>query len=255
MNVRKTGKKKNKKSGQSDPITFYKLAIFSAGIFIFSYISLTTILSLAQIPSSIKMGTFTPPPTKKPVKPKNSPTRTKTNPTNPPESKFFHFSQLDPLWRFYASENKLSNVGDCGCGDTSVAMILAKNLNTSDNPSEGDYSPKKMWDEFARFGRVLGTDNCGTNMEWHVEVLKKFGFRGDVMSFDNDNKTGSLNVLNKYLKNGWSVILYIPGHYVLLEHIKGSDVYINDPLDPPDISEPKLLDGQTFIRGYVIAKL
>ena len=153
-------------------------------------------------PKTIKLGSFTPPPTKTHT-PTTIPTSvpeatdSQPEPTEEPRAKgIYFFSQRDPRWRSY-DPYTVGQLGPCGCGETSVAMVLAKYFDKTAKPDTGIYNPPHMWD----FYEKSYPSRCGSAMEWHKTVFTSYGLKASINAFDSNNPIGSINVIKNYLDN------------------------------------------------------
>ncbi|KKS47856.1 hypothetical protein A3J20_03340 [Candidatus Gottesmanbacteria bacterium RIFCSPLOWO2_02_FULL_42_29] len=207
---------------------------------------------------SIKFGSFTPPPTNTKT-PLPSPTAYVSIPPlsttpEPDPKKIYFFSQRDPRWRTY-NPYTVGQLGPCGCGETSTAMILTSVLDNSSNPDQGYYNPPRMWDYYEN----LYPGRCGTGIEWHKNTLESFAFRASINAYDRNNPQGSNNVIKNYLNNGYLVIIYYKrpatyGHYVVLSDIIGSTIKVYDPYYLPGASMPVTIESIAIIQSFVAAK-
>lgn len=208
-----------------------------------------------QATGSIKFKDFYPPtiiisPTL-PNNPSLNPTLTPapTNKPDQPEQKFSHFSQLDPRWINY--NPKTSKIGGCGCGETSVAMVLAYYFDTSSDPSEGDYNPRKIWDYYDK--TLAG--RCGSgSLAVHTVRLQQFGLKATAHVYTQSK------ILTNYLNSGYMIILHYKrpwndrGHYVVLAKIQGSDILVYDPLGLADSSQPQHIENGVNIVDFIAIK-
>lgn len=161
-----------------------------------------------------KFGIFFPPTITSTPTPTNTPTPTPTRtptPTIPANTEptlnpipsqrvgFYYYSQRDPRWLNYPNPGAGSiNIGRCGCGETSASMILTELFDRSLDPSNGPYSPPRVWDLYDSFwpGR------CGTGPTNHKQVFQSLGLYAEIYGY-----AGPMAVLN-YLRSGYQVMLY-----------------------------------------------
>src|SRR3989338_4527897 len=157
----------------------YFLTFLFATLFVIKFI----LPSFAETdPTTIKFRDFYPPtvtntpsptpygfktPTNTPVPPVSQ-----TTPTIIPGSRKIYFSQRDPRWIDYNPDTN-GDLGRCGCGETSVAMILASYFDTSFDPSVSAYNPARMWDYY----ETIAPGRCGTNWITNQQVLGRFGLQ------------------------------------------------------------------------------
>lgn len=252
--------------------TLYFLTLLAATVFILNYIPAFA----QQDPGSIKLKDFYPPtaipsPTRTPtgqykatVTPTPSSSSQSPQPPTPSPDKdkdkdkdkdddeddgdsengdFIHFSQLDSRWINYNPDTD-GKIGSCGCGETSIAMILATFFDKSSNPDNGDYNPREMWDAMER----LYPGRCGTNFTNHRTLLNDFDVNvSDVNYYFSDTPEDikdSNRVIKNYLNDGYKIILFFKwkdkafGHFVVVVDVKGDTLYVHDPLKSSDSAAP-----------------
>ena len=173
------------------------------------------------------------------------------------DQNFIHFSQIDSKWIYY-NPATVGKIGRCGCGETSVAMILATFLDDSKDPDNGDYNPRKIWDAFEK----IWPGRCGTGFTNHRIILSNFNF---FASADNIYFTGSQQekeesnqVIKNYINDGYKIILYFRwqgkdlGHYVVVEEVKGNTLYVHDPLRLSKPAAP--IESNIDIKSFIAVK-
>lgn len=249
---------------------------FSAIIFIFICFinfSLLSRISFAQSSNSksIQIGTFTvtpfltdtptPSPSSAPtifIFPTSyySPTPPYTFNTPTPITRIMrHLSQRDPRWRLY-NPNTIGQLGRCGCGETSIGMILSYYFDTSGRPDTGSYSPPRMWDRYEQ----LYPSRCGTALDWHMSMLPRYGLTSAYHAYDWTNPSGANFVLRNYISAGYQIMIYYRrigaafGHYVLLSRVESNNLYIFDPYLLPGSFQPSLIDNNVRILSYLTIK-
>ncbi len=128
----------------------------------------------------------------------------------------------------YKGKNYTYNAAGCGCGYMSISMII-DSLTGSNLTPKGviqDFSPNvyagasNESSGFAQFCPIYdGTikDSTGKiNKDYGIEVKEIFTHgrhRGIQSSQDKEKYFG---LIKEYLKNGYSIITLIPGHYVVM---------------------------------------
>lgn len=132
-----------------------------------------------------------------------------------------------------------------------MAMILTDYFDRSFTPDLGDYSPSRLWDYY-RNAR-LGT--CGTNIEWHKQVLENYGLKvSKVYGYDS---FASPKAFANYLASGYKTLLYYDrpwndiGHYVLVADVVGSQLIVYDPYLLSGRSQPVYIEPGVTPRLYI----
>ena len=151
----------------------------------------------------------------------NPPDNSNPGPTNPGTSPGSgtvpYYNQCDEPWgktTFYTGTYCRQS-----CGATSLAMVISGIGNNS------NATPNVIGDKMKAMGlpATFVSHDAFTNSSF----LSYFGVKGT--RINGSNKTTVLNKFTEVLYNGSPVIINLPGHYVVVDHIKEGKYHMWDP--------------------------
>ena len=151
----------------------------------------------------------------------NPPDNSNPDPTNPGTSPGSgtvpYYNQCDEPWgktTFYTGTYCRQS-----CGATSLAMVISGIGNNS------NATPNVIGDKMKAMGlpATFVSHDAFTNSSF----LSYFGVKGT--RINGSNKTTVLNKFTEVLNNGSPVIINLPGHYVVVDHIKDGKYHMWDP--------------------------
>lgn len=137
--------------------------------------------------------------------------------TSPGTGTVPYYNQCDEPWgktTFYTGTYCRQS-----CGATSLAMVVSGIGNNS------SATPNVIGDKMKAMGlpATFVSHDAFTNSSF----LSYFGIKGT--RINGSNKTTVLNKFTEVLNNGSPVIINLPGHYVVVDHIKDGKYHMWDP--------------------------
>lgn len=148
------------------------------------------------------------------------------------------FWQKDPRWKDHGFSPDC-NIGNSGCGPTSLAMVFCAFNIPADPPT--------IWDEFVAAG-YLSADACLTQHAALETIPKKHGVESIPLGRDWDQT-------ERYLTEGYLLIastsLYSPaGHLLVVTKIEGDTVTTWDPALPNGEGKTYTREGLLLYGGF-----
>jgi hypothetical protein len=137
--------------------------------------------------------------------------------TSPGSGSVPYYNQCDEPWgntTFYTGTYCRQS-----CGATSLAMVVSGIGNNS------NATPNVIGDKMKAMGlpATFVSHDAFTNSSF----LSYFGIKGT--RINGSNKTTVLNKFTEVLNNGSPIIINLPGHYVVVDHIKDGKYHMWDP--------------------------
>jgi len=133
-----------------------------------------------------------------------------------------YYAQYDSRWSTMTLNGNSYNTKECGCGITSLAMVIA-GLN-----SDSSVTPITLGNYIYSYENL----GCGTsettltsgNITSKYRVQPVYVFTETSKLSDNEKKQKIVDELKK----GRPIILHVPGHYIVLSEINGDKISLLD---------------------------